>query len=148
MKPPTPNYCKPNRQIYVARFAWNRHGAAVWRIKSCLNLPGRRHLRPRFNLRRRLLLVIFQRRQQHLRPLGVGPVHRLAVVAQRFLRESFGIPGRFCAFGTGISVTMQRNAFDFELPATLFELRRPVPCPHAGQIRGQDAFAGQVSEQV
>ncbi len=37
------------------------------------------------------LFVIFQRRNFHQGGLGVGPMHRLAIVPQSLLRESFRV---------------------------------------------------------
>ena len=52
------------------------------------------------------------------------------------------------AFRPRVAVAVQRNAGDAKLAAPLPELGGPVPGPHAGQIRKQNALGGQVFEQV
>jgi len=46
------------------------------------------------------------------------------------------------------AIPLKRDAFNAKLAAALPKLRGPVASPHAGQIREQHAFAGQVFEQV
>src|ERR1017187_9670017 len=58
----------------------------------------------------RLVFVIFQRRNFHQRSFRIGPMHRLAVVAQRLLREPFGIADGLGAFGPSVTVAVQRDA--------------------------------------
>jgi len=72
----------------------------------------------------------------------------LAVVPQSLLREPFRHSCGLGAFRPCVAVGMQGNAFNAKLTAALPKLRRTVASPHAGQIRKQHAFGGQVFEHV
>jgi hypothetical protein len=75
-------------------------------------------------------------------------MHGLAVVAQSLLRETFRITYGLCAFRPSVAVTVQCHADNAKLAATRRKFRGAVAGPHAGQIRKQRAFAGQVFEQI
>ena len=65
----------------------------------------------------------------------------LAVVAEGFLREPFGITGGLCPFRPCVTVAVQRHAFDAKPDAALLELGCPVARADAPQIRKQRAIA-------
>jgi len=97
-------------------------------------------LRQRHGRAFRFLLVIFQRRDFHQGAFGVGAMNGLAVVPQSLLGESFRVAACLGAFRPCVAVTVQRNAGDAKLAATLPKLCRTVASPHAGQTRKQHAI--------
>ena len=75
---------------------------------------------------RRLPLVTLQRRQFHLCPASVGSMHRLAVVAERLLREPFRVAALLGALRPSVAVGMKGDALDAESRAALLEFRGAV----------------------
>lgn len=81
-----------------------------------------------------LPFVFLHRRQRYLRFLRVRPMHRLAVVTERHLRESFGIARRLRPLHLRVAVGMQRHALNPQANATLMEFRGPVARTDGGEI--------------
>ena len=68
-----------------------------------------------------LPLIFSERWEFHLGFAGVRAMDGLAIVAERLLREAFGITGGLRPFRPGISVTVQRDALDFEADTSLMK---------------------------
>ena len=77
--------------------------------------------------------IFFKRRQLHLGLARVGPMHGLAVMAERFLGKSFRIPANFGPFRPCVSVGMQRNAFNSHPAADDLEPAGPMLFIHRGK---------------
>src|ERR1700677_5207484 len=73
-----------------------------------------------------LPFVFAQRRHFHLGLARIRPRHGFAVVAQIYLGISFGVTRCFCPFRPGITIAVQRNAFDAQTDAALMKFRCPV----------------------
>ena len=96
---------------------------------------------------RALLFIFFQRWHFHDGPFRVGAMHRLAVVAQRLLREAFRIPTGAGPFRPRISIRMQGHPFDAKSPTALLELRGPIAGPHGAQIGEERPLRRQLSQR-
>ena len=84
-----------------------------------------------------LIFVTFQRWKLDLRLAGVGAVNGLAVVSERFLRESLWVTALLGAFRPSITVRMQRDAQDAQTHAAAFEFFGTVLFHPQGNLRQQ-----------
>ena len=78
-----------------------------------------------------------------MRPAGVGPMDRLAVVPQRFLREPFRIAHGFGALSPRVTIRMEGHALDAKTLDALPKLRGAIRSAHLRQIGKERAAAGE-----
>ncbi len=84
--------------------------------------------------RRKFPLVVLQCWNHHLSLPRVGAVDGFGVVAKGFLGEALGVAGGFGAFGPGVAVGVERDAFDAKPAAGAAEFRRPVRFAHGLEL--------------
>ena len=125
-------------------------GASGESSARALSISPGNNQRGCFNARayklRALPFVFTERRQFHFGLARIRPRHGLAVVAQIFLREPFGITGGLRPFRPRITVAVQRHAFDFEADAALANSVARSPARTLRRYGNNGPFPGKFSQ--
>ena len=94
------------------------------------------------------MFVILQCRDLHQRMFCIRLMHGFGVVPEVLHGKSFRIARSPRPLRPRIPIGVQRDAFNFEQLAPLFEFRGPIARPNGAQIREQRSLAWQVFEKV